>query len=802
MMILISKMWRWGASVIIMPWILAGCSTPEEEAQERQAKGVEYFDQGDYAKAELELKSAIQQDKSAAASYYYLALLNEKTRNFKAMRENLTEAVKLNPGNTDARLKLGKVLLLFNDGEGALKQVDAILKREPGQLDALTLRAAALVREKKVAEAMPIIESVLQQDPLHVEALSLKTMLLMENQDFDEALALIEPAIKQNKDNLSLYLLKIRLDAKNNDLDAVIADYENLVKAYPENDELKYALAKIYTLAKQNDKAEKLLTDLVETKPGQINPKLALLGYFEAVDKARVNSTWLKLVESSQKRPDQLLSLTKWALMNRHTAAAVSELKKISQSEAFEDDKRLEARLLLARVKFQQKDYAQTLQDVGQILDDNPNYIDAKILKARVLAEQGQLDEAIALLNTVLWDMPNSDETLVLLGNIYLLKAEPGKAEQNFNQALALNPANLQALFPTVENAIKNKQIDYAKELLQKALLRLPDNLLILNKLVQIKMAEKDWPGAETLLKTMKKQPRAAHLAEFLQGKIYQEQGECNKAVTVFKTVLEKYPSHGDSLREMARCYEILKQRPKMIHYLDQSIQKYPDNIAAVILKSKLLTLDKKNHEAVRLLNASLEKAASAPVFSELARVYLIQDKVAEAIAVYLQGLKEHPGNLELSMLLASAYIKDKKYDDAVAIYQTVLEKNPRLDIARNNLASLLLDHYGTAADIKKAAKLVERLKMLEQPYFLDTYAWARFKEGRVNEALSVLEKVIVAAPSVPVFRYHLALVYQSLDNRTAAVSQLREAIELAKSVRFEQVSSATALLKKLVGDS
>ncbi|MBN2640786.1 MAG: tetratricopeptide repeat protein, partial [Victivallales bacterium] len=133
--------------ISIFPMILAGCSSPEEEAKDRQAKGVELYDQGEFAKAELELKNAIQQDNNAADSYYYLALLNEKGRNFKAMKENLTQAVKLTPDNIDARLKLGKVLLLFDDKEGALSQVDEILKIDPAHLDALALKAAVLVRD-------------------------------------------------------------------------------------------------------------------------------------------------------------------------------------------------------------------------------------------------------------------------------------------------------------------------------------------------------------------------------------------------------------------------------------------------------------------------------------------------------------------------------------------------------------------------------------------------------------------------------------------------------------------------------
>ncbi|MDZ4128386.1 MAG: hypothetical protein U1E02_30065, partial [Hydrogenophaga sp.] len=110
---------------------LFACSTPEEEAKDRQTKGIQLFDKGDYDKAELELKSAIQQDKEGADSYYYLALLNEKRRNFKAMKENLIQAIKLNPQNVEAKIKLGKVHLLFDESAETMKIVDEILANTP-----------------------------------------------------------------------------------------------------------------------------------------------------------------------------------------------------------------------------------------------------------------------------------------------------------------------------------------------------------------------------------------------------------------------------------------------------------------------------------------------------------------------------------------------------------------------------------------------------------------------------------------------------------------------------------------------
>jgi len=790
-------------TVVLCLSVLTACSSPEEEAMDSQARGIELYKQGEYAKAELELKSAIQNDPTAADAYYYLALLNEKSGKYKSMKDNLIEAIKLNAENIDAKLRLGKVSLLNNEVEEALAQVKEILEQDAENLDAQTLHASVLARQQKFLEAMPILDAVLEQDPNHTDALSLKALLLMEDQNFDEALSVIKPAIESDSTNLSLRLLKIKIDSKNKDIDAIITDYQELIKIFPDKDELKYALAKIYTAAKKNQEAEQILTDLVDSNPNEIKQKLVLLGFIYQTDRNRTDEVLLGFIDNSKSNPNHLLELAKWTYMINRVDAAKQQLRAISQNQKFKPEIRTEADLLLANIDFELKDYAASAENVQKILEINPNHIGAKILKAKMLVQEGQLEPATALLNTVLWDMPNSDEAIVLIGNIYLQQGELDKAQKNFKEALDINPANLQALFPVVDKAVKENHLGYATELLGKALARRPNQVSVMNKLVQLKMVEKDWAGAEKIISAMEAQPKVSFMGKFLRGKLYQEQGACDKAIPLFKETLARYPAQADTLAEMARCHEILNQRPKMLSYLNESIKDNPDNISAIVLKSKLLTLERQSDAAVALLKKTKEEKPNAvSVYSELARVHLLKNQVNEALKIYREGLEKNPSNLELSMLLASAYIDQKEYDEAVSIYERLLEQNPQLDIARNNLASILLDHFGKPEDIEKAVEIVERFKYSDQPYFLDTYAWAEFKAGRLNQALSVLQKVIVAAPDTPVFRYHLAKVYHAQGNKTAAMSELRQVLELAKSGQFDQIDAAKNLMQQLSGNT
>ena len=106
-------------------------------------------------------------------------------------------------------------------------------------------------------------------------------------------------------------------------------------------------------------------------------------------------------------------------------------------------------------------------------------------------------------------------------------------------------------------------------------------------------------------------------------------------------------------------------------------------------------------------------------------------------------------------MLLASAYEKSQAFGKAMLLYEDVLAINPDHDAVINNLASLLTDKFASPANIKRAVALTERFADSEQPYFVDTYAWALVKSGLPEAAESLFAKVTAIAPSVAVFHYH-----------------------------------------------
>lgn len=790
---------------IVSSFLLLQSCNKEEDAEAHLQRGKAYFEKGEYEKAKLELKSSNQSDQETAETYYYLALLDEKNQQFRAMKENLSRTIELAPDFTDARIKLGKVLLLFGDFDLAIQQAEFVLKDDNQNLDALALKASVLIRQKKEGQALAIIDNILKDHPQHTDALSLKALIYLAKEDYSQALTLIDEAKKSDPKNISLDLFKIQMDAKTKNADAVIADYKKLVDENPENQDFKVTLAKIYAQTGQSKEAEEILLSLVEAEPNNIKLELLLLDFYQATAQEKVEQKYLQFTELHKKQPRMLLTLADWMIARKNFDIAKQVLKTVIELEE-NSIVGLSAKTILAKIAFDLKHIEESEKIVDEILDANSNYDDAKILKARLLLAKNKNDEAIDLLTKVTWSKPDSDEAMVLLARSLLIKGDLKQADKQFASALEVNPGNIQAFEHVYEKAIKANNISYAKDILNKAQQRNPSNLSLLEKQGQINISEKDWEAAKKTVQNIASVPvpLAKLLATYMSGQILQEQGSFVKAVEIYKELLAQVPENMDALSNLARCYENLNKRSEMVAYLNGNLSTNPYNISAAILLSDLLAKDRQYEQALKLLVDLVSNDIRTPaIYHALANIKVAQNDHRGAVEIYKEGLRYNPNNVSLLLSLASSYQSLGDYDAAVSQYETLLGINPLLDVVINNLAALLVDHYNDADHLKRAGDLVENLKESSNTYFKDTYAWVLIQRGAFHEGLEVLNGLVIASPDVPVFRYHLAVAHHKNGNRGSAISELKQALMLAKGNNgFVEQKAAEALLNELIANT
>ena len=789
-------------TLLLMTIILVGCTDQKEKSSDHLSKSAEYINKGELEKARIELKASSQSGKDTAETYYYMALLNEKKRQFKEMKENLMKTVELAPSFVDARLKLGKVQLLFGDIAEAMIQAEYVLKDTSQNLEALTLKASALIKQKKTTEALAIIDNILKEHPDNTDALSLKSLIFMEKGDFSNALTLIDSAKKSDASNIGLDFFKIQLDAKNKNTDAVIVDYQNLIVSYPDNNEFKITLAKIYTQIGKAPEAEALLQAIINAEPNNIQSILMYLDFTAATNKEKVTEKFVLFSEQHKDQPRILLALANWMSSRKNFDEAKNNLNQVIKIEK-NSNVGLSAKVELAKIALETGNIEESKKIIDSTLVANSSFDDANVLKARILLTQGNTDEAITFLNKVIWSKDNSEEAHMLLAQIYLFKGDQKQADVHFLSTLSINPANLQAVLYAYNKALTTNDLKLAKDIIQKALNSAPNNIQFLEKMANLNIMENDWNTAKATVQkiTNTLSPLSYDLASYFLGQIHQGEGDFTKAIEIYSELLERLPDNSDILINIAQCYEKLNNRNQLIVFLNNLRVKNPQNITAGTLLAETYLANKNIDAANNLLkNMIKDKLTKPQVYVLLANVKLAMNDNQGALDTYLDGMKIYPNNIKLSTSIANQYLKLGNFDAAVACYDALLEKNENLDIAINNLAIILAENYSSSDKLNRAGLLAEKLKYSTQPYYIDTYAWVLVKQGKVSDGIKILNKLIMAKPNIPTFRYHLGVAYYEMGNNSSAINEIKQALELSKERHeFFDKKSAEILLAEIL---
>src|SRR5512136_2050601 len=99
-------------AVVTLGALLFACSGPEAKKMKFYGKGKAFYAKGDYVRARLELRNAIQIDPKFADAYAMLGSVELKQGNLQGAFGAFNKATELNPLNYDAQVQLGRLFLL------------------------------------------------------------------------------------------------------------------------------------------------------------------------------------------------------------------------------------------------------------------------------------------------------------------------------------------------------------------------------------------------------------------------------------------------------------------------------------------------------------------------------------------------------------------------------------------------------------------------------------------------------------------------------------------------------------------
>jgi putative PEP-CTERM system TPR-repeat lipoprotein len=468
--------------------------------------------------------------------------------------------------------------------------------------------------------------------------------------------------------------------------------------------------------------------------------------------------------------------------------AAIIELKNALQ----QNPNNAEARWLLGKLYIQQGDGASAQKELERAYEAGMLYenVVVPLGKAYLLQQDYQ---AVLNLHTKDDMRPEARaEVLTLRGQAYQALGKLEAAGTAFHDALAQQPAQLEALLGLGWIALQQGKREEAKPWLDKALAAGPDNAEVWQLQGSYEQRQANWPAAETafnraLALNAGNLPARIGLVEVLlrQGKVSEAgktldtiQGEGRqqpqilyylalidfikkdyaKAEEQLQELFKTNSDHPLALQLMALTQYTLGNMQQAEDLSQRVLQRFPDSSEARKLKA-LIELRKGSLDPDKL-QAEIDALVAqfpqdAQVLNAVADALQAQGKSAEA-ADYLKKVVElEPDSAAARVRLSQALIVQGKPEQAIP----ELEKAKKLGTRSQSTDWLLINSYLKAKEFDRALTALQPLQEKEpqNAVLWNLAGLAYVGKGQPDKAQAAFRKTLELAPGDPAATINLA---------------------------------------------
>jgi len=260
------------------------------------------------------------------------------------------------------------------------------------------------------------------------------------------------------------------------------------------------------------------------------------------------------------------------------------------------------------------------------------------------------------------------------------------------------------------------------------------------------------------------------------------------RATEQYKEIVRLDPTDPDAALWLARLYRLQNEHEKAETVLRGLLAREPENEKGVEQLTQLLLDEGKSQEAISLLQAILQRAATARLWELLGDAYSQTHDLSNAEQAYRRASEAQPDDVNHRKQLAQALLSEEKYPEALEQYQRLAQMSP--DDADNYLR--LAEIYRLMKQLDKAEQNILLAKQRAPNSLEVVYYEASIyeSEGRIDDSIRVLSDAATAVKTesefTPSRRRTLAILYQQLGqlyresgNYTAAVNTFEEMVRL-----------------------
>jgi len=783
---------------LVLALVLVACGGAESRRASHMERGQKFYDAGNYEKARVEFRNALQISPNDAEARYMNGRIAEMLGDIRTAAGMYQGAIDIAPDHAAARANLARVMLFAGQTQRALEILEPGLEKHPDDPELLTVRGATRMQLKDAAGAMADAQHAVQAGPDSQNAVALLASLYRQSGEPDRAIELLKGAIGKHADAVDLRLVLATLYVSNKQQDLAEEQMRKVVELRPTVLGHRTQLALLYVRDKKVDDAEKVMRDATVALPENLDAKLAYVDFVSAQRSREKGEELLKqFIATQPKNYDLQLGLGAMQQRMGQPDQAIATYNQIIERAGSENPATLNARNRVASILVARGDLDKASKLIEETLAKNPRDNDALILRGTLSLEKQDPAAAIADLRAVLRDQPNAVGVLRTLARAHMANGETALAEDTIRQAMEAAPNDMQVRVELAQLLAQSDRSEQAVTLLEEAVKKAPTDIQAREALVRAYISTKDLAQARIAVEDLKLAAPQAATGPYLSGMIAEGDKRYDDAEKDYAKALELQPSAMDALAAITRLEMQRGQADQAMKRVNAVVTANPGNAIAKNLFGELQIGARSFPAAVETLTAVTKAAPKWWLpYRNLAYAQLANKDTKGAIATYQAGIAATKAQPLLVTDLAALYEREGRIDDAIGQYQSLHDANPNMELAANNLAMLLVTYKKDPQSLERARALTKPFAESKNGALLDTHGWVMFKAGQYAEALPVLERAAALVPTQNVVRFHLGMAQMKSGQQDKARNNLEAA--LAGSANFTGADEARTVLASL----
>jgi len=764
---------------VLVPVVLAGCGSPEQNAQKYYESGMALIEKKDDLGARVELLKAVKYKSDKVEVWRALAGIDERTK-ASSLFLDLRRIVELDPKDLDSRMKLARLMASGGAAEAAGKLLEVVNDDDRPNAELHALKAIILLRTKDPAGALREAQRAFEIDPGNNDAVGILAAKKVADKDLDGALALLNSLKLDAQNETRISQQKIQIYAAKKDFTQAEALLRRVIAINPGEPGFQAQLIQFLVAQRRFDEAEKELRARASANPADSKVGLDLARFLNVVkgpDVARVELD--KRIKEGGDIFDYQLALAELNIVQNKTSEATELLQTLANTGST-PERKISAQVRLAGLYLSKGNAAAAEPIIAGILEKDRKNVGALRLRAAINIDKGQIDAAVSDLREALNEQPKSSELLMLLAVAYERGGKNELADRQYADALKSSASNPDVALQYVAFLQRRGDASHAEDVLTEVSGRYPGNLKVLSSLAQLRLSRQNWAGALAVADSVAKLNDGRVVADQIRASALAGQNKIDESIAVLEDAHKGSPDSVQPVLALVSAYVRQGKADKAVDLLQEIRKKFPNNAQILVLLGQTRAAQKKDAEAVKTFGDAIAVQPKDPAgYSALSEFYMNQKNYDGAGKVLQAALKELPANVNLRLAAAGVKVVTGDHNAAIADYDAILKDQPNSAVAVNNLVSLMLDYRTDKASLDRATTLADALKGATLPQFQDTYGWALYRKGDYKGAVSILEAAVAKLPDLAAARYHLGMSYAAVGQPEKAAEQLKRALDL-----------------------